>query len=245
MNSIALLAKLIKDSKKIAVLTGAGISTSAGIPDFRGPKGLYSRKDISADKLFDITYFKEDPNFFYSVIPEFFKQCTSASPTKGHIFVKKLQDIGKLNVLVTQNIDGLHDKAGNTDIIDIHGNFNDFKCVKCFSSVKQDEKIRQTIAASRVPLCQSCGGILKPTVVFFGESVIGFEEAAMKIQQSDLLLTIGTSLAVNPAAALPQYLSNNASFVIINKGSTPYDSTADLVVSEDIDYVAEKLIATL
>ncbi len=239
------LAGLILKSEKIAVLTGAGISTSAGIPDFRGPEGLYSRKDIDAEKLFDINYFHYNPNMFYEAIPEFYEGCENSDPTPGHNFIKKLEDHNKLHLLVTQNIDGLHEKAGNTDIINIHGNFKKFICIKCSSEFPANETVKSAVKASRIPICPKCGGVLKPTVVFFGEPVIGFEEAASRIQKADLLIAIGSTLMVNPAAMLPQYLSHDAAFAIINKGKTPYDSIADLIIHEDIDSVALKIINIL
>ncbi|HOF34546.1 MAG TPA: Sir2 family NAD-dependent protein deacetylase [Spirochaetota bacterium] len=239
------LAELIRQSEKIAVLTGAGISTSAGIPDFRGPEGLYSRKDIDAEKLFDINYFHYNPNLFYEAIPEFYEGCEKARPTSGHNFIKKLEDNNKLYLLVTQNIDGLHEKAGSTNVINIHGNFKKFICIKCSSEFPENETIKASVKASRVPICPKCGGVMKPTVVFFGESVIGFEEAASRIQKADLFIAIGSTLMVNPAAILPQYLSHDASFAIINKGKTPYDSIADINIQEDIDTVALEIIRIL
>ena len=239
------LAGLIRQSEKIAVLTGAGISTSAGIPDFRGPDGLYSRKDIDAEKLFDINYFHYNPNLFYEAIPEFYEGCENADPTAGHAFIKKLEDHNKLFLLVTQNIDGLHEKAGNTEVINIHGNFKKFICTKCTAEFPANDAIKASIKASRIPICPKCGGTMKPTVVFFGEPVIGFEEASSRIQKADLFIAIGSTLMVNPAAMLPQYLSHDAAFVIINKGKTPYDSIADLIIHEDIDSVVSEAVRIL
>ena len=245
MNHTAELSELISRSSEIAVLTGAGISTTAGIPDFRGPDGLYSRKDIDADKLFDINYFNHNPGFFYKTMPEFFSCCENAMPTEFHILAKKIEDRNKLLSIITQNIDGLHEKAGNTRIINIHGSFNKFKCVKCSSSYATENRFTESLLKGNVPLCSKCGGTIKPEIVFFGESVIGFEESTDIVRKCDLLISAGTSLAVNPAGILPQYINHNASFVIVNKGKTPYDSTADLLIHDDTDSVAKSVMQNL
>lgn len=240
-NKLDLLGTLIRDSKHIVALTGAGISTSAGIPDFRGPDGLYSRKEIPVNDLFDIDYFRHDPNLFYSNIGDFWDLCLKADPTPAHAFLKKLEDTGKLKLLVTQNIDGLHRKAGSVNLIEIHGNFNNFYCVKCRSGRVYDYELESRILSGRIPICSECGGTLKPSVVFFGEGVIGFDDAVIEAQKCDLFLSIGSSMVVNPAAAIADYISAKTALVIINKGDTPYDNRADLKIEEDIDNAAKYL----
>lgn len=236
------LQKYINDAQFIVAITGAGISTNSGIPDFRGPNGLYSRKDIAVDKLFDIDYFKTDSSLFYNNIGDFWKDCKNANPTAGHSFLKKLENTGKLKVIISQNIDGLHEKAGNENIINVHGDFNNFQCINCHSLYVTTEEIYNQVINKKAPTCKKCGNILKPEIVFFGEQVPGIPEAIKFIRQADLLLAIGTSLVVYPVASLPEYLSPHAKMCIINKGATPYDNQANIVIDNDIDHILSQLI---
>ena len=232
--------KIISGSKRIAALTGAGISTSAGIPDFRGPKGLYSRRDIPAELIFDIDHFRRDPSLFYTHIGPLWKSFVEASPTEGHRFLARLESDGKLAGIITQNIDGLHEKAGSKKVIPIHGDFRSFICVKCGSSTEELDAVFETTMEGDVPRCKKCGGALKPAVVFFGEQVNGVEEAVELMRSADAVLVIGSSLVVYPAAALPRYRSSQAKLVIMNRGATYLDNKADCVIDEDIDTFLER-----
>ena len=227
--------KIIASSGRIAALTGAGISTSAGIPDFRGPKGLYSRKDIPAELIFDIDHFRKDPTLFYTHIGPLWKSFVEASPTEGHRFLARLESDGKLAGIITQNIDGLHEKAGSKKVIPIHGDFRSFVCMKCGRKTDELDAVFEMTMAAQVPRCSSCGGTLKPTVVFFGEQVNGVDEAVELMRSADAVLVIGSSLVVYPAAALPRYRREIAKLIIINKGATYLDHEADCVIDEDID----------
>lgn len=241
MNKIKILNKLIIQSRNIVALTGAGISTNCGIPDFRGPKGLYSRTDIPTDKLFDINYFRKDPSLFYTHIGKFWRDCMHATPSKGHFFLNDLEKAGKLDAIITQNIDGLHNKAGNKNIIDVHGNFNEFKCINCSYTCPPTEKMLNLVLNKNIPQCEKCGNPLKPTVVFFGEAVPGMDKALEYITSCDLFIALGTSLVVYPVAQLPMYLNPNTKFIIINMGETPYDEKADLIFNDDIDNIIKYL----
>ncbi|MEJ5285081.1 MAG: NAD-dependent protein deacylase [Brevinematia bacterium] len=245
MNSeIDILMDLIVKSNYIVALTGAGISTNSGIPDFRGPKGLY-RENTEFEKLFSIEYFREHPDFFYSNFYEMFDKIVNAKPNKGHFFLKKLEDMGKLKVVITQNIDGLHKKAGNTNVIELHGNLEKFICISCYHQIECNtelyKKAIEKMLNKDVPHCEKCNGILKPDVVFFGEYVHDLEKALTEVQKADLLITIGTSLTVYPASTLPSYIDEKAKLVIINKEPTPYDEKSKAVINEDIDFVVDKL----
>jgi NAD-dependent deacetylase len=245
LKGMDLFMDLIMKSHYIVALTGAGISTNAGIPDFRGPNGLYNRKDIPSDKIFDFEYFKEDPSLFYTHIHELISLFDKAKPTKGHLLLKKLEDLGKLKTVVTQNIDGLHQKAGNTNVIELHGNFEKFYCINCNNEVLSDNPVYKDILSSvksrKVPKCEKCGNAMKPNVVFFGEYVRDLEKALTEVQKGDMLICIGTSLTVYPAAMLPGYLHDQSKLVIINQQDTPYDEKAKVVLHEDIDGVVDKL----
>jgi NAD-dependent deacetylase len=227
---------LLLNSKKIVAITGAGISTSAGIPDFRGPNGLYSRKDIPAEQLFDIDYFRTDPSLFYSHINDLWEPFVSAKPTIAHCALASLEVKGILDVVITQNIDGLHHKAGSKNVISAHGNFEEFICMSCGKTTTDIESIRKVVVAKQIPRC-SCNGVLKPQVVFFGEAVLGMDRAVASVSHADLLLVVGSSLVVHPVASLPRYKKQDTPLVIINKGDTPYDAYADIKIESDIDSV--------
>ncbi|MGC8765317.1 MAG: SIR2 family NAD-dependent protein deacylase [Brevinematia bacterium] len=237
--------ELIVKSNYIVALTGAGISTNSGIPDFRGPGGLYSREDLPFERLFSIEYFRGNPFFFYSNFSEILKSINNALPNKGHLFLKKLEDLGRLKVIITQNIDELHKKAGNSCVIELHGNLSRFVCLSCNNEVKRESDeyslILDKALLGNVPACFKCGGVLKPDVVFFGEYVHDLEKALTEVQRADLLLTMGTSLTVYPASTLPSYISETAKLVIINNQPTPYDEKAKVVLHDDIDTIVEKL----
>ncbi len=245
LEAFDILMELIVKSNYIVALTGAGISTNSGIPDFRGPKGLYSRGDLAFEKLFSIEYFRENPLFFYSNFADILKLINEAVPNKGHLFLKKLEDLGKLKVVITQNIDGLHKKAGNSYVIELHGNLSKFICLFCNYEIVRDSdeylKVIDIALSKNVPHCQKCNGVLKPDVVFFGEYVHELEKALTEVQKADLLLTIGTSLTVYPASTLPSYIGENSKLVIINNQPTPYDERAKVVINEDIDTVVDRL----
>ncbi|MBN1501501.1 MAG: Sir2 family NAD-dependent protein deacetylase [Spirochaetes bacterium] len=232
------LHKYIEKSHRITVITGAGISTSAGIPDFRGPGGLYSRKDINTDKIFDINYFRTNPDYFYSVMTDFFEICINSVPTTAHKFIYQLEKNGKLELLITQNIDGLHEKAGNRKIVRAHGSLDTMICTRCKDLSPADGYF----PLNSIPHCRKCSGVLKPDVVFFGENVKGMDEAVAAVSKSDLLLAIGTSFSVFPVASLPMYKKSGCIFVIINKGKTGYDSRINLKIEDDIDGVCGALL---
>ena len=238
---LSVLNKLINSSSHISVITGAGISTSCGIPDFRGPKGLYSRNDIDAGKLFDLQYFKKDPMYFYNTFRSLFEDCLNANPSPGHWFIKKLEMSGKLEILVTQNIDGLHEKTGISNIIRAHGCFDKLTCLYCNYIVISSKNHINKILSGDAPVCPDCGNILKPDIVFFGEPVKGMTESIFSIENSDLILAMGTSLSIYPVAQLPEYKKSSTPLVIINQGITGYDNTADLKLDMPINEVVEKL----
>jgi NAD-dependent deacetylase len=239
-NRIAELEGLLSKSKKIVALTGAGISTSAGIPDFRGPHGLYSRKDVPAELLFDIGHFRKDPSLFYSFIGELWESFLTAKPSIAHKTLAALEKKGALSAVVTQNIDGLHHRAGSRNVIPVHGDFESFICVTCGSKTEDVMNIFAQVKEKKIPYC-ACGGVMKPNVVFFGEPVFGMNAAIEFVQSADLMLVIGSSLAVFPAASLIHYKPHNCPLVIINKGETPNDREAAIKIEDDIDSIFSKL----
>ena len=224
----------VKNANRITVITGAGISTNAGIPDFRGPKGLYARMDIPADKLFDIDWFYREPSLFYTHIGELIDAFLNAAPTPSHFAIAELEKRGKLLLTVTQNIDGLHQRAGSENIICAHGDFSEFYCIKCGLSTTDTSPVFETIRQQHIPYC-TCGGVMKPRVVFFGEGIIGMNESIEAVSRSDCILVAGSSLVVHPVASLPRYKNHDTPLIIVNRGETPYDGIADAKVDIDTD----------
>ena len=213
-NIVQECAALISESASIVVLTGAGISTNAGIPDFRGPKGLYVTKKYDAEKIFDIGHFYSDPKPFYEFAHDFVSLEETIKPTPAHHFLKKLEDKGKIKGIITQNIDALHQKAGSKKVYEMHGSFWQSACIECGAPFIYEElKVRMT--KSFVPQC-NCGAVIKPDIVFFGENVKYYNEAMTLAQESDLFIVIGSSCVVFPAAMIPTLAPGK--IVLINKG---------------------------
>jgi NAD-dependent deacetylase len=234
-NTIEDLKKLYRSSRRIAVITGAGISTNCGIPDFRGPNGLYSRKDIPAELLFDIDYFRKDPTLFYTHIGVLWESFVTAEPSPAHKILAGDEQEGKVSV-ITQNIDGLHQKAGSKKIVSAHGDFTSFYCMSCGEETTDIKHIYTDTLGKKVPRC-ACGGVMKPRVVFFGEGIIGMDVALRWVQEADFVLVIGSSLQVYPVASLPLSRKKGVPLAIINKGRTGYDEHADIKLDDDIDKV--------
>jgi NAD-dependent deacetylase len=229
---VAQCVQLIKEAKSIAVLTGAGISTNAGIPDFRGPQGLYVSKKYDADNIFDIVHFYRDPKPFYEFAHDFLALEEKIKPTAAHRFLSRLEQEGKLKGIVTQNIDALHYKAGSKTVYEMHGSFWSGACIECGAPYNFTQ-IKERMAKSFVPQCE-CAGVIKPDIVFFGENVKNYDEAARLAGESDLFLVIGSSCVVFPAAMIPTLTPGQ--IVIINKGKVHlnlYNIALD--VQEDAD----------
>ena len=233
---IALLADMIVQSERMVILTGAGISTESGIPDFRGPDGIWEQYDPS-----DFTYQK----FVKSAETrqrhwQFYRSGTlgaeNAQPNPAHYAIADLHRMGKLTCLITQNIDNLHQMAGFPDerVIELHGNMRWVKCLGCGDRRSMEEVLKRVEEQDlEEPRCELCDGILKPEGIFFGESLPETElrEATRFSRNSDVFIVIGSSLVVTPAAYMPSYaLRSGARLAIVNIGSTPLDSQATLLI---------------
>lgn len=216
------LAALLRQARTAAVLTGAGISTGAGIPDFRGPQGLYVTRRYDADRIFDVEHFRREPRDFYEFTRDFMDLLGTIQPTLTHRALARLEAAGLLAGVVTQNIDSLHGRAGSRNVIEVHGSYGSAACTACGRAVA-DASPRWWAEAVRsgprapVVLCPVCGGVVKPDVVFFGEGVRGFDRAEALAREADLFLVLGSSLAVHPAALLPQLTGGKV--VVVNKGA--------------------------
>jgi NAD-dependent deacetylase len=214
-------ADFIRHSGSIAALTGAGISTAAGIPDFRGPEGFYVTRRYDPEKVFDIRWFRRDPRYFYEFARDFVDMASSIRPTFAHLFLAQLEAAGRLTGVITQNIDMLHQCAGSSKVIELHGSYGSASCGDCgrgFDGLTYawwDEAMR---SSSHAPLaiCPTCRQVLKPGIVFFGEMVHGYDEAERMIAESDLLLVLGSSLTVTPASFLAYGVTGTT--VVVNRG---------------------------
>lgn len=210
----AACADLILRSERVVALTGAGISTAAGIPDFRGPKGLYVTRQYDPDTVFDISAFRRDPEPFYEFTRDFLGVIDSLEPTVTHRFLAELETLGRLEAVVTQNVDSLHQKAGSQRVISVHGDYWTSHCLDCGREYDLDS-MKKIVRTAAVPRC-ACDGVIKPDVVFYGEAVRDLDVAARVVGSSDLLLVLGSTLLVYPAAFLPEQAGGDV--VVVNRG---------------------------
>ncbi len=234
---------LIKDAKKIFVLTGAGISTPSGIPDFRGKGGLYEK--VSPD-IFDINRFYEEPSYFYSHVKEMLDYIKNAKPNPAHYLLASIERLYGNITVSTQNIDGLHQKAGSRNVFELHGSFEKAFCIRCGREYKGEEVFKQ-LEEGKIPRCK-CGGVLKPNIVFFGEPLPedALYESIKSASEADLAIVIGSSLVIYPAASLPQYaLNNGAKLVILNIGETSYDAYSYKKYEYPVDEFSKKVMELL
>ena len=233
--------ELLACANKIAVLTGAGMSTESGLPDFRSQTGIYNT--LTTALTFHIAMFRIYPKRFYSVIGPFYGQCVSASPNAGHQALAQLERQGKHVEIATQNVDCLHQKAGSSIVHEIHGTIDTVSCRKCKKHFKASE-YAEFFAAGKVPHCPECGKVLKPDLTFFGENLPAepMRRAKLAFLDADLVMVLGTSLRVSPANTLPGLRVEGTPLFIINHDPTPYDEYADFVSHEKIGEVLPKLI---
>lgn len=244
LSDIEKLAEILRNSNNIVFFGGAGMSTESGIPDFRSANGLYSEKlkiNFTPEQLVSHSFYVKYPKEFFN----FYKEkliYPNAKPNAGHIALAKLEKMGKLKAIVTQNIDGLHQAAGSKNVYELHGSVLRNYCTKCHAFY--DEKF--ILDSKGIPTCPKCGGIVKPDVVLYEE---GLDEATIQgavraISQADTLIIGGTSLVVYPAAGLIDYFRGR-NLVLINKSSTPADNKADLVIHDSIGKVLSKAVDLL
>jgi NAD-dependent deacetylase len=237
MNKIDELRKMINESNNIVCFTGAGVSTDSGIKDFRSKNGLSKDTAIPVEILLSSNYFYEHTEDFYEFYKEYFDS-SKIEPNITHKYLKKLEDSGKLKAIVTQNIDGLHSKAGSKNVYEVHGTVFKNHCIKC--NKEYDEKY--VFDSTGVPHC-TCGGIIKPDVVLYGESLPAnaTEGSISAIEKADMLLVLGSSLVVYPAAGFINYF-NGKYLVIINNDKTLYDDEASLVIHDNLSKVFKELM---
>ncbi|MCX7816003.1 MAG: NAD-dependent deacylase [Syntrophales bacterium] len=229
------VAGMILESEKIVVFTGAGVSTESGIPDFRSPGGIWSRFDPEDFTIYKFLYDPVARRKHWQFLRESGLFDDSVKPNAAHYAIAWLESIGKLTCVITQNIDNLHQKAGNNPqkVYELHGNMQWIKCLECYARFDLLDILKKYSHHDEVPYCPNCKGLLKPDVIFFGEELPSqtLREAREHASSCDLLIVIGSSLVVYPAAYIPLYAKMaGARLVIINLSPTPYDNEADIVI---------------
>jgi len=237
----------VDGAKRVVVLTGAGISTDSGIPDFRGPQGVWTKNPL-AEKLSNIHYYMADPEVRKAAWKARMDHAAwNAKPNPGHLALAALEKRGKLHALITQNIDELHQIAGNSagKVIEVHGTMRKVVCMSCGMTAQMQKALDRVRAGEADPPCRDCGGILKSATISFGQALVPeVIDAAMRAAaEADLFLSVGTSLQVYPVAGVvPLARGAGAKIVIVNAEATPFDDIADAVFRESISRVLPELL---
>ena len=233
-----ILKQYIDEAENIVFFGGAGVSTESGLKDFRSEDGIYSMKfEYPPEVMLSHSFFKKHPNEFYAFYREMMI-CKDVLPNAAHYAIAKLEEIGKLKAVITQNIDGLHQMAGSKNIFELHGSTKRNYCIRC-GKFFTEEFVNSSPEA---PICE-CGGLVKPDVVLYEEPLDAktLEGAISAIASADLLIVAGTSLTVYPAAGLINYF-NGKHIVLINRDATPFDDRADLVIREPVGVTLGKVV---
>jgi NAD-dependent deacetylase len=236
------LAELLERRRPCVVLTGAGISTESGIPDFRSAGGIWERYDPG--EVATIGAFRRDPARAWEFYALRLGALTGVEPNDGHRALAELEEQGWISAVITQNVDGLHQRAGSREVVEVHGSLREAECIHCGLRVP----IEAALASLPLPPCPECGEILKPGVVMFGEllpaAAIGRAQALAA--EAGVLLVVGSSLEVHPVAALPgETLAEGGELAIVNRGGSPWDSRADLVIDGSAGETLRGLAAAL
>ncbi len=243
--SLDQVADLVIQSNRIVVFTGAGISTESGIPDFRGPDGLWSRFDPEEFTIQRFLHSAENRRKHWKIFTQG-GLTRNSEPNLAHYAIAEMEKLGKLDCVITQNVDNLHQKAGNSPnkVLELHGNMRLVRCMGCGKMFPMED-VLERLESEELPDCKSCQGILKPDVVFFGESLPQntLEDAMHHSRNCDLFIVIGSTLVVYPAAYMPTYaVESGASLIIINLGSTPLDSHAKILINAKAGETMSNLI---
>ena len=232
-------AELFRKAKRVVVLTGAGISTPSGIPDFRSEgSGLWSQAEPM--EVASLNTFRTSPERFFNWFRPLADQIFNAQPNAAHLALAELE-----LTIVTQNIDGLHQKAGSKEVVELHGTLRTLSCTECFKQFDSSSFLQAYIENGTIPLCSNCNGILKPDVILFGEQLpqSAWFEAQRETRQCDLMLVAGSSLEVLPVAGLPmQALDRGAHLIVINNTPTYINVRADVVIMDDVAATLPEII---
>lgn len=237
-------AALIQQAKHIVALTGAGISTPSGIPDFRSAdSGLWEKHNPM--EVASLSSFRTRPERFYDWIHPLMDDIDKAQPNPAHTALAQLEETGRLNAIITQNIDGLHQKAGSKTVYEIHGSLNTLSCQRCDKQYPAEGFIEPFVTDKIYPQCPNCGKILKPDVILFEEMLPMdiWEKAYQEMLACDLMIVAGSSLEVTPVCDLPaEAKSHGANIIVINKSPTYIDSKAEVVLNNDVAVALPEIV---
>ncbi len=239
-NLINRAANILRQSRHVVVLTGAGISTESGIPDFRSPgTGLWEKEDPDD---FTIEKFNSDPQSFYRRMLPLLRVINDAAPNDGHKALAEMERRGTVHSIITQNIDNLHQEAGSKNVLEVHGSLKTGTCLSC-STKNSLHDIVFSLESGKELTCPNCDGIVKPDVTLFGEDMPpDFQKAHLEAMRSDCMLVVGSSLQVAPVGFLPRYSKN---LLIVNRGTTPFDEMARVVIRSPAGEVLSSLLDAL
>ncbi len=244
-NQINLASQLITESRYCVALTGAGISTPSGIPDFRSQgSGIWTK--YSPMEVASLSAFRNNPDKFFDWLQPFVKNLFNAEPNQAHNSLVELERANILQCIVTQNIDALHQKAGSEKVIEVHGTYQTLSCLSCYSQVEADQELLDMfLEHGRAPSCPNCGNILKPDIILYEEQlpIDKWNQARDEIHQCDLLLILGSSLTVTPVSDLPSAaVSAGADVIIINRTSTHLDNLVTIAIQGNLEDILPNII---
>ncbi len=239
-------AEILRSSSRIVAFTGAGVSTESGIPDFRSARGIFQdlkkKFEVPPEVVLSYSYFIENPGSFYAYYRKYLVH-RDARPNDCHNALAALEKAGRLKTVITQNVDNLHQLAGNNRVIELHGNVGRSYCIQCRKQFDLDYILDRSV---EVPRCEECGGLVKPDVIMYGERLDEriIEAAIDALRSAEVLIIIGTSLVVHPAAGMIRHFMGSG-FIIINKSPTPYDEAADIVIPESAGTAMKRIVTLL
>lgn len=244
LSEIISAAEIIRASENAVVLTGAGISTPSGIPDFRSKdSGLWTEYDPF--EVASLISFRQNPENFYNWIRPLAIQIIEAKPNSAHIGLADLESRGDIKAIITQNIDGLHQMAGSQRVLEVHGSWKSLTCTACFKCFESVGLLAPFLNEGVIPLCKDCGSVLKPDLILMGEQLPAriWMEAANISRSCDVMIVAGSSLEVYPVAELPlQAIEQGAKLIIINRSETYLDELASLVINHDVASVIPQIV---
>lgn len=236
---------MLRDASHLVVLTGAGISTPSGIPDFRSDEsGLWNQADPF--EVASIQSFRRRPQSFYDWLRPLLGLIMSAEPNPAHLALAQMENSGLLQCVITQNIDGLHRKAGSHCVHEVHGDLREATCLNCFTEFDGESILVDYLETGEVPRCAECGGVVKPNVILLGEllPVAVMAKARKQAVACDLMLVVGSSLEMAPAGELPLMAKRaGARLIFVNLSSTPFDNMADMIIQADAAEILPRLTA--